>query len=314
MRVATTDKVRATKMGGFLLIAAAIVGSAVVANALLNALGRFGRPILVASTFVVVGAGAVATGFLFHMITLAWAGELLLANIVWPCITWSLVSFSALLVGAGRPVPFAARAVPFWLLGGFTMFSSLAHPRNFIPAMALILVGIAYGSAAAQRGGRAAGTADDGKPKVRRGLAPAIGPYRLDMKADDAPKLVELTPVEKKALNLDAEFRNERIYHAPPAEFAGVSWEIVLGAVDGRIYKVSALLVVEDREQRDRMWRNLDGLLRTPLGPPATVAATIITWDTEDGNVVINRAGAGGAYAVVLTLTSRAVSGFVRIK
>jgi hypothetical protein len=134
------------------------------------------------------------------------------------------------------------------------------------------------------------------------------------MNTDDVSKLVELTASEKEALNLAVEFRNERIYHAPHAEFSGVTWDIVLGAVDSRVYKVSALSVLENREQRDRIWRNLEGVLRTRLGTPATATATIVTWDTEDGNVVVDRAEAGGDYAVVLTLTSRAVSGFARLK
>jgi hypothetical protein len=100
-------------MGAFLVIAALIVGTALAANALLNVLGRSGGGLLVGGTFIVVAAGAYTTPFVFDMVTLAWTGELPAANIVWPCITWSLISFSALVVGAGRSVPFAARAMPF---------------------------------------------------------------------------------------------------------------------------------------------------------------------------------------------------------
>lgn len=146
--------------------------------------------------------------------------------------------------------------------------------------------------------------------RVRRGRAPAIGPYRLDMNTANLSNLEELTSAEKSAMNLDVEFKNERIYHAPPAEFAGASWDIVLETVNGRVYKVSALLALENREGRDRMWHSVDSLLRTTLGTPATSAATMVTWDTEDGNVVMNRAEAGREYAVVLTLTSRAVASF----
>lgn len=302
-------------MGRFLLVVVTILGSAFAANALLNALGRFSRRILIGVTFAVVGAGAYAASFVFDMITLAWAGELPPANVVWPCITWSLIAFSSLMVSAGRPVPFAVLATPFWLIGGLAMFSSLVHSRNLVAAIALIIGGIAYGSVAAQRDGGAAGTTEErGQPKVRRGHAPTIGPYRLDMNTGDVSKLVELTPDEKRALNPGFEFKGERIYHAPPASFAGANWDIVLGTVNSCVYKVSALLVLENREQRDRMWRKLDGLLRTPLGTPATAAANISIWDTEDGNVVMNQADAGGKYVVVLTLTSRAVSGFARIK
>jgi hypothetical protein len=151
-------------------------------------------------------------------------------------------------------------------------------------------------------------------PTRRAGLAPTIGAYRLDMNTTDVSRLVELTPPEKEALNIAVEFRNERIYHAPHAEFADVTWDIVLGAVDSHVYKISALLMVQNRGQRDTMWRSVDGKLRTLLGGPASTTTTILAWDTEDGNVVMTRAEAGGAYALVLTLTSRAVSSFVRIK
>jgi len=153
-----------------------------------------------------------------------------------------------------------------------------------------------------------------GVPKVRRGLAPRIGSYHLGMRTTDVSRLAEFTPNERAALNLAVEFRNERIYHAPPAGFAGASWDIVLGAVDNQVFKISALLTLPNREQRDTQWRSVDAQLRTALGAPASTPPTMITWDTEDGNVVMNRAEGGGAYALVLTLTSRAVSGFARIK
>ena len=137
---------------------------------------------------------------------------------------------------------------------------------------------------------------------------------RQDGSRSTLTKLVELTPDEKKALNPVVEFKGERIYNAPPANFAGTNWKIVLGAVDNRVYKVSALVVLDNRERRDTMWRNLNDLLRTSLGSPASAEANIVLWDTEDGNVVMNRADADGAYAVVLTLTSSAASSFVRIQ
>ncbi len=298
----------------FLLIAAAIVGSAVVANFLLNVLGHSGGRIFIGATCVVVGAGGYAAGFVLEMIILARAGQLPWGNAVWPCITWSLISCSALWAGAGRRVPFVARATPFWLGGGLGVFSSFAHPRILVAATALVLGGIAYPLLTAQRRG-AAGTAKrPGEPKPRRVLAPSVGPYYFGMETADASNLVAFTPAEKEALSAAVEFRNERIFHAPPAEFAGAGWDMVLGAVEGRVYKLSGLLVLEDREQRDAMWRNLTQRLRSALGTPATAAATIFAWDTEDGNVVLNRVNDGEGYAVVLTLTSRAVSGFVRVK
>ena len=194
------------------------------------------------------------------------------------------------------------------------MFSSLMHPRNLLTAIVLIVGGITYGAVAVQRNARSGAAEERVQTKVRRGHAPTIGPYRLDMNLGDASKLVELTPAEKKALNPAIEFKGERIYNAPPANFASTNWEIVLGAVESSVYKVSALVVLDNRERRDTMWRNLNDLLRTPLGSPASAEANIVLWDTEDGNVIMSRGDVGGAYAIVLTLTSNAASSFVRIK
>ena len=195
------------------------------------------------------------------------------------------------------------------------MFGSLIR----VTAIALIVGGVLYESVARFRGQLSGAPEPEpqrsaSKPKARRGHAPTIGPYHLDMDTGDVSKLVELTPAEKKALNAAIEFKGERIYNAPPANFAGINWEIVLGAVDNRVYKVSALVVFDNRERRDTIWRNLNDLLRTPLGSPASAEAAIVLWDTEDGNVVMNRADTGGEYAVVLTLTSSAASSFVHIQ
>lgn len=150
--------------------------------------------------------------------------------------------------------------------------------------------------------------------KVRHGLAPTLGPYRLDMNTADLSSLTEISAAEKEALQLVVEFRNGRIYHAPPADFAGSSWEIMLGTVNGMVYKISALLAVGTRKTRNATWGKVDAILRTHLGAPAASTASMLIWHTEDGNVVAGPADAGGAYAVVITLTSRAASSFARTR
>jgi hypothetical protein len=152
------------------------------------------------------------------------------------------------------------------------------------------------------------------EPKATRGSAPTLGQYRLDMRASDVFDLAEVSAVEKDALQLAVEFRNERLYHAPPADFAGSTWEIMLGTVDGWVYKVSALVAVGARDTRNAIWGKVDAILRTQLGAPSSSTKNILIWDTEDGNVVLNRADSGGVFAVVITLTSRAVTGFARTR
>ena len=178
----------------------------------------------------------------------------------------------------------------------------------------LIVAAITYGLVAARRADAQAASPERAQPSSRRGTAPTIGAYRLDMMARATSRFVELSQAEKQALNLVVEFKNERVFHAPPADYGGFKWDVVLGAVDDRVYKISSVLFLQTRATRDAAWRKIEGLLRAPLGSPASSTPAVLIWDTEDGNVVLNRADAGDAYALVLTLTSSAVKGFARVK
>jgi len=148
----------------------------------------------------------------------------------------------------------------------------------------------------------------------RRFPAPSIGPYHLNMNTAEISKLVELSPAELKGFERGMEFKGERLYHVPPGRFAGSSWDVILGAVDNRVYKISALLVLDYREQQHHVWQNLKTLLDSQFGLPETPVPNVIIWDTLDGNVVMNLGDTDGKYAVVLTTTSSAVRNFVRTK
>jgi len=130
----------------------------------------------------------------------------------------------------------------------------------------------------------------------------------------DPSKCLELTAAEKKALNPAIKFKGERICHAAPASFAGASWDVILGLVNNRIYKISALSVSNTSGEMSKLWADVGAALRPSLGLPAAAEANIRQWDTEDGNVIVNRAETGNTHAVVLTLTSRSVSTFERVQ
>jgi hypothetical protein len=205
-------------------------------------------------------------------------------------------------------------SLPFAANAGIALVGSFARPRHLAVVVLLSIAAVIVPLGQHRSASAAVGAQQREQSKVRRSHAPQIGPYRLDMKVTDAPQITELTPSEKAALTLSLEFKNERIYRAPSADYAGISWDVILGAVDNQLYKISALFSSESRQQRDGRWRSVGGQLRTRLGAPAEELAGVLVWDAEDGNVVLNRAEGGGAYALVLTLTSRAVSRFVRVR
>jgi hypothetical protein len=298
-------------MTGFLLIAAVVTGLSLVANASLNTLQRSGKLILIAGTLVVVALGAYAASFVLDMVILSWAGEIPRGNIIWPCMTWSLISTCALVVGARRSTPFAVRIVPFAIFGGLAMIAAIAQPRNVVSALVLILGGVLYGWAA----GRAGDSSQTRAREVsRQGLpvAIAIGGYRIDTPVSGSHQLVELTVEEYKFFARI--FKNEKTYKAPPAEFLGRSWNVMLGTVAGRVWKVAAFVELDNIAEARRLTDDVMRYCISHLGKPTEERPGLITWDTRDGNVILQTASVMGTGAINLFVTSSAASAFERLR
>jgi hypothetical protein len=64
-----------------------------------------------------------------------------------------------------------------------------------------------------------------------------VGGYALNMMLKEGPPLREVSPAEYEVM--PRQFVGERIYHAPPIQFIGKPWNLTLGAVQGRLYKIA---------------------------------------------------------------------------
>lgn len=288
-----------------------IGGAGLVAHALLRWSRRVNRILAALVTLVLAFVGAYSLSFVIDMWLQVPGGTFAAGTLVWPTITWSLVVISAVVPVLSGGVSRWAAALPFFILGGIAMAGTFITSRHAITG--IVLFSIAATIATALGHGAESGSTATAERKARRGRAPRLGPYGLGMRIKEVPSLIELSAAERKALQLAIEFRDERIYHAPPGTFGEIEWSIILGAVDGKVYKISALAAAESRELRDRIGLKTTEVLRSELGAPATSQPSLWIWDTEDGNVVLNFADAGGQHAVVMTVTSGEVSGFARI-
>jgi hypothetical protein len=68
-----------------------------------------------------------------------------------------------------------------------------------------------------------------------------IGGYHLGQNITGLAGLTEISPSEYAAL--PKTFPRERIFRAPDITFLGYAWNLVLGTVDGFVYKLSAQFV-----------------------------------------------------------------------
>lgn len=136
-----------------------------------------------------------------------------------------------------------------------------------------------------------------------------VGAYRLDSSIRDLTGLSELSPEEYK--NFLLQFEDEKIYNAPPV--LGCSWNLTLGTVHDRIYKIAPYLLLDTKIEANPIADETLHYCLEQLGKPAVQRTGWFTWHTTDGNVILQTAVTPDGLSINLFLTSRAVRTFQRL-
>lgn len=127
----------------------------------------------------------------------------------------------------------------------------------------------------------------------------------------ESHELVELTPDEYKFFA--REFKNEKTYNAPPTSFLGRSWNVMLGTVAGRIWKVAAFVELDNLSESQALIDVARKHCISHLGRPTEEQPGLVTWDTRDGNVILRTASIMGTVEIHLFVTSTAAGSFERV-
>ena len=139
-----------------------------------------------------------------------------------------------------------------------------------------------------------------------------VGGYSLNMILKDGPPLREFSPADYKALGA-IEYVGQKIFHAPTVEFVGRPWNLSLGAVQSRLYKIALSLQLGDKNEADEAAFGALTFCNERLGKPAEQHTGLFLWKTTDGNVVLQTAEARDGFAVNLFLTASSVREFRRV-
>jgi hypothetical protein len=149
------------------------------------------------------------------------------------------------------------------------------------------------------------GCCPDGK-FYRRGVRTAVefplGNYRLDMLLQEVSGLRELTKQEYAVFGRAS--LQEVIYHATPVEFVGHSWNMMVGTIEGKIYRLAASLAFSGEEETTRFIENVYEKCEFFLGTPTEEERGCFIWDTETGKVIFQ-------YAVIQETNTFAANLFV---
>ena len=149
------------------------------------------------------------------------------------------------------------------------------------------------------------------KKKVHKVRSFPISIYNLGDQVDNITDLVELTASEYLVMNRN--FKNQHIYKVPPVKFIDKSWNMMIGTVNGQIYKLSPYLELSNKQEANKIAIDTLSFCTGKLGKPTEQRTGLFIWDTIDGNVILQTADAADGFAINLFITSNAARNFTRI-
>ena len=135
-----------------------------------------------------------------------------------------------------------------------------------------------------------------------------IGKYKLDASVDGLAGLVEFSRTEYATMG--RQFEGERNYNAPPVTFLGRRWKLMLGTVQGKIYKIAPYLELQTKQEANPIAMETVQYCTEHLGKPSSQKTGLFIWDTIDGNVILQTAETAEGLAINLFITSRATRNF----
>ena len=132
--------------------------------------------------------------------------------------------------------------------------------------------------------------------------------YKLDMSIDGLVGLTEFSETEYSIYG--RHFDGEKNFHAPGVDLINRHWNVDLGTVRGKVYKIALYFESESKNTIIDVSTDLLQYCQQKLGKPSDQQEMVYTWDTPDGNVIMKFGKAGTTYMINLFETSRNVRTF----
>jgi hypothetical protein len=189
----------------------------------------------------------------------------------------------------------SAIIVPYTFFGGLAVLSGVIGSQRFnvLVGLPLLLVAALYARQGATRG------------PVHQAKSFPIGTYAVGESTQGIKGLSEFSPQEYALM--PKEFKGAANYNAPPVMFLGRSWKMSLGTVNGRIYKVAPYMELNSKLEASKAAMAALQFCTEKLGRPAEQETGLFTWDTSDGNVILQTFETAEGLAINLFITSSAV-------
>jgi hypothetical protein len=256
------------------------------------------------AAFMVAAGAAYSGSFALDMSIGAFLGYYSFSPLTLPVFAWSGIAIALHCFARSASVRGLWIALPYLGFGGLAVSTGLLGPHKFniavgMPLIVFAIFSLLLGSkSAAQNGSTSASH-----------IFP-VGEYKLDAQVPNLPNLKEFTRAEYSVLGRP--FEGETDYDAPPVIFLEYSWQLQLGTVKGKIYKIAPYLRFTDKQDANAVAMTILTYCTGAFGKPTDQRTGFFVWDTIDGNVILQTGEIADEFYVNLFLTSKSVRSFKR--
>jgi len=139
-----------------------------------------------------------------------------------------------------------------------------------------------------------------------------VGPYSLDMEIAGLSGLHEFSKIEYRGVT--RQFKGERIYYAPDVEYLGYHWKVMLNAVNGMVYKITAYIETKDKDLANVAAMDTFLYCKNQIGEPNKQRNEMFIWKTIDGNIWLQTTQITEGFEINLLMTSHTVRNFSRLR
>jgi hypothetical protein len=138
--------------------------------------------------------------------------------------------------------------------------------------------------------------------------------YYLNQPVREAPDLTELAAGEYltfEATGIKRILKDEKIYHGHDINFNGSVWNTVIGATEGKIYKIAIYHMGPDKNESNVLFKQTLDYLVKEMGKynehTFLPNRDVYIWDAPEGNFIYEQLSKIGQYGINIFITSSSI-------
>lgn len=136
--------------------------------------------------------------------------------------------------------------------------------------------------------------------------------YYLNQSINEASDLKEYTAEEYQMFEMAGWVKmleDEKIYHGKETNLNGNLWDTVIGATNGKIYKISLQIIDSDKKHLENIFKSTLDYMIKEMGKYSEhpFLSKRYIWDAQEGNFIYEQLSKFGQHCINIFITSSSI-------